>query len=225
MASALVEVLAYDGVQGRCARLEELCLKDNQITIASLQALTPIIQLACNDLKDLDLSGMSSCFAKIYSLICLPKRRILRWITSSANRITVHTEDEVAIWESFLIAFGRCCTLRRIDWSGNALGPRAFEVLLRVYSKEGPIDLNLPPELQQAQNEVQIPYTAHEGPGHKMRKMSNIPDPDEYSDEDGGPHSHKRRGSRQGLFAIACFKDLAGSSHFEWLRSFENYYF
>lgn len=57
VASALVEALAYDGVHGRCARLEELCLKDNQLTIASLQAMTPIIQLACSDLRDLDLSG------------------------------------------------------------------------------------------------------------------------------------------------------------------------
>lgn len=83
------------------------------------------------------------------------------------------------------------------------MGPRAFEVLLRVYAKEGPIDLNLRPEFEQAQDEVRMPSPVHGVPGPKMGKMSIIPESEEYSDKDGSPHPHSRRGSRQGLFAIA----------------------
>lgn len=101
------------------------------------------------------------------------------------------------------------------------MGPSAFEVLLRVYAKEGPIDLNLSSVLEQVQDEVQIPSTGHGGPGHKMRKISIISDPDEYSDEDGGPNPHNRRDSRQGLFAVVCLKALARSSYPKGLMSFK----
>lgn len=109
--------LDYDGTQGRCTRLEELCLRGNGLGISSLRALTPIIRLACNDFRDLDLSG---------------------------NDFSVNTEDDVAIWEGFLKSFEECWTLRRIDLSGNALGPRAFEVLIRVYARADAVDLLIP---------------------------------------------------------------------------------
>lgn len=168
----MVESLAYQSAQGRCSRLEELCLKDNQLTIASLQALTPVVGLACRDLRDLDLSN---------------------------NTIAVNTEDEVAIWESFLLSFEHCCALRRIDWSGNPLGTKAFEVLLRVYAKERPIDLKLPAEVAQAQHDTQNGTVASEHYGSNIRKPSHTPDFDEDSDGEKMPHPYKRTGSRQGL--------------------------
>lgn len=101
------------------------------------------------------------------------------------------------------------------------MGPSAFEVLLRVYAKEKPINLNLPPEPAQVQDEIQIPSTAHGGPGHKIKKISLVPDHDEYSDEDGGLNLQSRRDSRQGLFAIACLKDLARNSYLKGRMSFK----
>lgn len=182
----MVEALAYDGAQGKCARLEELCLKDNQLTVASLQALTPLVELASNDIRDLDLSS---------------------------NNITINTEDEVVIWESFLVSFERCCTLRRIDWSGNALGPRAFEVLLRVYAKERPVDLNLPEDFEQTQDEVPSPPAAHGVLTQRLRKMSIVPSFNDCSDEDECLHSGStRKGSRQGFFAIIC--SIERANHF-----------
>lgn len=166
----MVESLAYQSAQGRCSRLEELSLKDNQLTIASLQALTPVVRLACRDLRDLDLSN---------------------------NMIAVDTEDGVAIWESFLLSFEHCCALRRIDWSGNPLGTRAFEVLLRMYAKERPIDLKPLAEIEQAQDDT------YEQCGNILRNPSHTPDFDEDSDREKMSHSHKRTGSRQGLFALA----------------------
>lgn len=173
VASALVESLSYDGIQGRCVRLEELCIKENQLTAASLHALAPIIRLASNNLRDLDLSG---------------------------NAISISTEDEVALWEEFLTSFEQCCTLRRIDLSGNALGPRAFEVLVRVYAKEGPLDIILPPDLEQEQDEMQSL------PTNKIWKMSIISDPEEYG-IDGNDHStpQKSKSSRRGWFAFEYF--------------------
>ncbi len=159
----MVEALKYHGTQGRCTRLEELCLKDNELSLPSLQALTPIIKLACHDLKDLDLSG---------------------------NLIHIHTHDEVAIWEEFLTSFEECCTLRRIDLSRNALGPRAFEALLRVYAKERPVDLILPPELQRRQDELHSP-----SPDHidlRLRKMSLISEPGECRCGIGNGSTHRK---------------------------------
>lgn len=101
--------------------LEELCLKDNGLTVASLSGLTSVMDLVRNDLKDLDLSD---------------------------NAISVNDPDDVIPWEGFLQSLSKCCVLRRLDLSGNQLGTKAFEVLARVYAKEGPIDLVLPEELE-----------------------------------------------------------------------------
>lgn len=103
-------------MNGKTVRLEELCLRDCQIDSRSLLHLARIISLAAYDLKDLDLSE---------------------------NQIRVTTHEEVAAWGDFLNAFSDCCVLRRIDLTGNLLGPRAFEVLARVYANENPVDLVL----------------------------------------------------------------------------------
>lgn len=173
VASALVESLNYDGDQGRIVRLEELCLTNNRLSATSLQALSPIIRLASNDLRDLDLSG---------------------------NSITINTEAEVAIWEDFLMSFSSCCLLRRIDLSRNAWGPRVFEVMIRVYAKQEAVDLVLPADLEQIQSKERRTSTDIAGLGRGMRRMRVVSDPDDWgSDEDNSPKSDGHKGSRHGL--------------------------
>ena len=177
VASALVQSLSYDGEQGRVIRLEELCLTNNRLSATSLQALSPVIRLAGNDLRDLDLSQ---------------------------NNITINTEGEVAIWEDFLMSFRQCCVLRRIDFSHNALGPRAFEVMTRAYAKQEAVDLVLPPDLDQVQNSERRMSTDIAGLGRGVRKMSVVSDPDDWvSDEDNDPKPDGHKGPRHGWSAIS----------------------
>ena len=89
--------------------LEELCLKGNELTALSLRPLAMVIGLASRDLRDLDISE---------------------------NLFTITSNEDAAAWEEFLEAFSECYVLRHIDFSGNALGPKAFEILARVYSRE-----------------------------------------------------------------------------------------
>jgi len=117
LAGALLESIRYNGPEGKVVRLEELCLKDNQLSVASLASLTPVISLARHELRDLDLSG---------------------------NKITITTKSDASAWENFLNSFAGCCMLRRIDFSSNTLGPKAFEILTKVYAKEESISLVLP---------------------------------------------------------------------------------
>ncbi|KAI9846246.1 MAG: hypothetical protein M1837_004235 [Sclerophora amabilis] len=95
-------------------RLEELCLSGNQLTARCLAPLSQVIEIAADDLRDLDLSE---------------------------NNICVASEDEAVAWETFLRSFRRCSVLRRFDLSRNALGPRAFEIFARVYTQEENIGL------------------------------------------------------------------------------------
>ena len=181
IASALSEALSYDGDQGRSTRLEELCLKDNDLGTMSLQALTPIIRLATHDLRDLDLSG---------------------------NCIQISTSDEVAVWEQFLTSFEDCCMLRRLDFSGNPLGPRGFEVLLRVYAKEWPVDVVLPSGFEQWHDHSEGGSTDHSG--LSLRKMSLASEPEELSGGmSGDPTPSKRKGSKHGLSGTAGLADKA----------------
>jgi len=113
LAPGLTASTSPEGEYGRVVRLEELCLSDNALTAKSLQALGRVVRLAGNDLRDLDLSG---------------------------NDITVANDEEAFAWEEFLISFRGCSVLRRLDFSGNALGPRAFEIFARVYGQEEPLD-------------------------------------------------------------------------------------
>ena len=116
IAAALVKSIEYDGDHGKVVRLEELCLRGNRLDAECLQALGKVVKLAASDLRDLDLSD---------------------------NLFTVASYGEVVAWEEFLTSFSKCCLLRRIDLSGNALGSKAFEVLARVYGKEPPLDIVL----------------------------------------------------------------------------------
>ncbi|KAK8195202.1 uncharacterized protein BKA78DRAFT_351105 [Phyllosticta capitalensis] len=113
MIEGLIETLQLrDGVSAN--RLEELHLSGNDLTTASLRALSPIFKLAEFDLLDLDLSD---------------------------NKITIKTDEEVADWAFFLDSLRCCRALRRIDLSRNDLsGARGLECFVRVYAKQPVVD-------------------------------------------------------------------------------------
>ncbi|KAI4195106.1 MAG: hypothetical protein LQ346_003530 [Caloplaca aetnensis] len=113
VAAALVKALEYDGQQGRVLLLEELCLKNNNLNAACLLPLAKILRLAAFDIRDLDLSN---------------------------NDFAIANNRDADAWQDFLESVGGCCLLRRMDLSGNKLGPKAFEVLAKVYSQEPPIE-------------------------------------------------------------------------------------
>ena len=172
LASALAISIEYQGEQGKVVSLDELCLKDNKITAKCLRTLGRIVRLAADDLRDLDLSN---------------------------NLIAITTDDEAAGWEAFLESFSGCCMLRRIDFSGNALGPRAFEILARVYAREDPVDL-LSIEDVDVDRDA-IPSIEGHDTGdvslqveHQVRKMSIISDCDRDSSDIGKPHAGTANG-------------------------------
>lgn len=159
IASALVKAIEYEDDNGKIARLEDLCLRDSQIDTRSLIHLARIISLSAHDLRDLDLSE---------------------------NLITITTDDEVAVWEDFLNSFSNCCVLRRIDLSGNALGPRAFEVLTRVYGKEDPVDLALTPDVEASFEKPRMGLWGTNQAGSELgspfRKLSIASSAEKYED-------------------------------------------
>ncbi|KAI5777507.1 hypothetical protein EDC01DRAFT_732399 [Geopyxis carbonaria] len=119
------KALGDDGLQIACEgflqalssgflNLGELDLSSNELTVAGLKYLGPVIRAAAKDIKDLDLRG---------------------------NELMVSTDAEETIWEQFLESFRDVCCLRRIDFSDNPIGDRGFEILWRVYSRESPIRL------------------------------------------------------------------------------------
>ena len=182
VASALVGAITYDGDQGRVARLEELCLRSNRLTIASLQALAPVIQVSCCDLRDLDISD---------------------------NQITISSDADVAIWEDFVTSFRKCCVLRRIDLSGNALGDRAFEVMLRVYAKEEPLNFASPSDLVEAHHEEQSSTTEI---GSVTRKTKKLSLGSNSGDNTGDEGHHRRKVSKQGQLPSCASHGVADAS-------------
>lgn len=185
VASALMKSLSYDSEQGRVVRLEELCLTSNQLSATSLEALSPIIRLANNDLRDLDLSD---------------------------NNITINTEAEVAIWENFLTSFMHCSVLRRLDLSRNALGSRAFEVMTRVYAKQEAVDSMLPTDHEQVQSSERRTSMDTARLGRRMRKLSVVSHPDYYfGDMDNDSKSDGYRDSKYGLLAVSYLAEHADS--------------
>ena len=185
LARALIESILYDGEHGRVVRLEELCLRDAGLTPASLKHLSRIIQLACNDLRDLDLSN---------------------------NDICINTPEEIAAWEWFLRSFSRCCVLRRVDLSGNNLGPKAFEILTRVYSGEQIIDMVLPEHLASSNYDGFSPSSAAprdlSGLERKMSIVSESDDLASHDEEESGGTLGKHRAKRHGGFNSFRFARL-----------------
>ena len=180
-ASALTTSIEFEGGHGKVVRLEELCLRGNLLTAKSLKALGQIVSLAAHDLRDLDLSD---------------------------NLIAITTDDDTAAWEEFLVSFSGCCVLRRIDFSGNALGARAFEILTRVYGKEDPVDLfyggDVDQDLDHSIRHLKLAGTDLNVTVQRARKLSVLSDSDGYvSDVDSvsGANVHGIKGSRYGLSA------------------------
>ncbi|KAL9131215.1 MAG: hypothetical protein Q9217_000817, partial [Psora testacea] len=185
LAKALIESILYNGEHGKIVRLEELCLRDNGLTPASLNNLSRVVHLACDDLRDLDLSN---------------------------NNIRINTGEDVVGWERFLGSFSKCCALRRVDLSGNDLGQKGYEVLTKVYSEEQPIDIVLPDHLASSGHDEGSPSTA--GPRdvdwfeHKASKSSIVSEPEDPAsyDEDGaGATLGKHKASQHGEFESFCF--------------------
>ena len=85
--------------------------------------------------------------------------------------------------------------LRRIDLSGNALGAKALEVLSRVYSQEGSIDLILPPDIAES--------LVFDGLDSGMRRLSTtlIASEGPFSPQPEGSSKSMRKGSRNGPYA------------------------
>ncbi|KAL9027264.1 MAG: hypothetical protein Q9196_004190 [Gyalolechia fulgens] len=161
LAAALIKSLEHDDGHGRVCQLEELCLKANILDTTCLPALARIVRLAAHDLRDLDLSD--NCFS----------------ITS--NR-------DADVWEDFLESFAECYMLRRLDFSGNVLGPKAFEVIARVYSRarltdhwsEDSFEI---PSPTQTPRRTSISGTA-DSLDRQTRKLSLGSALEEYSDDD-----------------------------------------
>ena len=105
----LEDCIRHQGESGPILILEDLCLKHNKLTVASLRHLMRLLALVSQDLRDLDLSD---------------------------NQITIQTQEDRQIWQDFLETLSAFCVLRRLDLSGNALGTKAFELLERVYAHE-----------------------------------------------------------------------------------------
>ena len=101
------------------SKLEVLSLHGAGITTRSLPALSRIIELAADDLRELYLGR---------------------------NSITVWTSAQAADWETFLHSFRNVSSVRLLDLGENHLGPKAFEILTRVHSREPRIRSEFEPE-------------------------------------------------------------------------------
>ena len=181
LAAALVTSIEYTGEHGKVVKLEELCLRDNKFDVSSLPALSQVVKLAACDLRDLDVSN---------------------------NLIGVSTDEEAQVFQDFLRCFADCCVLRRLDLSGNTLGPKAFEMLAKVYGQEEPIDLTVP-ESQSGDMEHDEPKTSSAvadsvALGRRLKNISMSSDSDEYSGEANSSGLSQvlrlQDGSRKGLF-------------------------
>ena len=82
-------------------------LSANELTVAALIELVQCLQLSTAAVEELDLSQ---------------------------NAITVKTDNDAQHWQTFLSAFAKCSSLRKLDLSRNDLsGAKAFEVFCRIY--------------------------------------------------------------------------------------------
>ena len=88
------------------AKLIELHLQDNKLSVKSLSKLTEVVVLATGDLRELDLSS---------------------------NDIQVSTPEDKVVWEAFLKSFKDCFVLKKLDIGNNQLGFVGVETLARVY--------------------------------------------------------------------------------------------
>jgi hypothetical protein len=106
----LLDAIEHDVPTNTSLVLEELNLAGNKLTVKSLEALVPVIELSSGWLKDLDLSE---------------------------NDISIKTPEDAEAWGDFLGAFSKCHVLRRLDLSSNDFSnSMAFEILVREYVQQ-----------------------------------------------------------------------------------------
>lgn len=100
------------------------------------KALASCHDLALIDFNVSDNALTTRSLARLAPVICASKFN-LQTLDLSHNSFQVTTAQEAHDWEIFLSSFRNCMTLRRLDLSDNpSLGPWAFEILARVYSRE-----------------------------------------------------------------------------------------
>ena len=183
LAPALIQSIQHNGEQGKVTFLEELCLKDNGLTVHALRSLAAAVKLAAEDLRDLDLSN---------------------------NLISVQSPEEAQSWAEFLESLGNCCVLRRLDLSGNALGPKGFEIMAKTFSRAEHIDKLMLKE--NARLSIQANDTAD--PGNeidtrltaRLRSMSvssAIAEDDEEGDVDESEPRPKTSRLRDGMLDLS----------------------
>lgn len=159
VAVALVTSIDYTGEYGKVVKLEELSLRDNKIDISSLPALGQVIRLAAEDIRDLDVSN---------------------------NLICVNTHREAQVFEEFLRCFSECCVLRRLDFSGNQLGPKAFGILAKRYGQEEPMDpAGLESPNQNSEHDETNDGSVNDSTAlrRRLKKLSVTSEPDDYCGE------------------------------------------
>lgn len=88
------------------AKVTELHLSRNQLTVQSLEKLGEVIALSAGDMREFDLSR---------------------------NRIEVCDDEQKELWFGFLVKFDRCYVLKKIDLGHNNLGIKGVEMLARAY--------------------------------------------------------------------------------------------
>lgn len=110
--STLLECMHFrdDEHPDGAARVTELHLNGNQLSVYSLSKLTEVVALSGADLREFSLA---------------------------ANCIVVHNDEEKRVWVRFLMAFEGCFMLKKVDFSRNVLGIGGVEMLARAFLQSG----------------------------------------------------------------------------------------
>lgn len=88
------------------ARVTELHLQGNKLTVQSLVKLAQVVALSTGDLRELDIS---------------------------CNEIEAVSKEQKEIWQTFLESFKGCYLMKKFDLGHNPLGPSGMEIFARVY--------------------------------------------------------------------------------------------
>ncbi|PLB34819.1 uncharacterized protein BDW47DRAFT_120062 [Aspergillus candidus] len=106
----LIRCIEYkeEGHADGVVKVTELRLRGNRLTVRALEKLTEVVKLSAADLRELDLSQ---------------------------NDIRVESDEDKSVWCAFLGAFQNCFLVRKLDLSGNEIGPVGVEMLARAYVK------------------------------------------------------------------------------------------
>lgn len=94
------------------AKVTELHLNGNQLSVQSLSKLTEVVALSGADLRELDLAD-------------------------NCVQVQVCDEEAKRVWLAFLKAFEGCFVLKKLDFSRNVLGIAGVEMLARAFLQSG----------------------------------------------------------------------------------------